>query len=56
MLDADQSGKISLEELSRFMGENVSEEMDAIIREADRNGDGELDLEEFKEVILSKFN
>jgi len=48
-LDADHSGKISKEELmSAFGGSHMSSShFEEMINEADANGDGEIDLEEF---------
>jgi calcium-dependent protein kinase len=55
ILDADQSGKITASELKEFLaaGGNVNKEVwDGLIRDVDQNGDGEIDLEEFKEMMI----
>ena len=48
-LDADHSGKISKEELMAAFGgsHTSSSHFEEMINEADTNGDGEIDLEEF---------
>ena len=56
--DTDGSGKISFDELKGFIGEEkyslaVWEE---ILNEADTNGDGEIDLQEFKTLMLDKLH
>jgi calcium-dependent protein kinase len=53
--DKDNSGKISLEELKEAMGSN-GQELDEevfidILAEGDENGDGEIDFEEFKNMM-----
>lgn len=57
MIDADGSGKISGEELKTVLshGSTVDEGVwEELIDEADRNGDGEIDLAEFKQVLLQR--
>merc|ERR1712159_87355 len=53
--DADGGGTISLKELGdvmKSMGENLThEEIEEMIREADIDGDGEIDYEEFKKMM-----
>lgn len=55
VFDKDGSGKISAEELRQVMtslGEKLTDkEVDEMMKEADTNGDGEIDYEEF----ISKF-
>ena len=55
MLDADGSGSISLGELRRAlngMGDTFSfKEVEEILRDMDRDGDGEIDLDEFIEQM-----
>lgn len=60
-LDLDGSGKISKDELKKVLG---SEEQfknkddkywDNMIREADKNGDGEIDYNEFSEMMGKGF-
>ncbi|CAG9331056.1 unnamed protein product [Blepharisma stoltei] len=54
--DIDGSGKISLEELKQSLGGNDSNHLELldILKEADTNGDGEIDFDEFSEIMLSK--
>jgi calcium-dependent protein kinase len=53
--DIDGSGKISSSELREMleMAESPDEAWEQVIREVDQNGDGEVDLKEFKEMMLS---
>lgn len=54
-IDVDKSGTITLEEIKQFIGrDQVVEDSvwDKIMKEADTNGDGVIDLREFKEAIL----
>lgn len=56
--DVDKSGKISKNELQRAMagvGDYSDEVWSALIREGDRNGDGELDLKEFLALMLRRY-
>ncbi len=53
MFDKDGNGKISADEIRSFLGNSVDTAgMDAIIKEVDSNGDGEISLVEFKEMML----
>jgi len=55
--DTDKSGTISRSELQAAMagaGEYSDEVWGALISEGDRNGDGELDLKEFSDLILRR--
>ena len=55
--DTDGSGTISAAELKEMLasGETCGEEVwSALIQEADQNGDGQLDIKEFKELILRR--
>ena len=55
--DVDGSGQISAVELKAMLaGEEGCEEgvWRALIQEADQNGDGQLDIKEFKELILRR--
>jgi calcium-dependent protein kinase len=55
IFDKDGSGKITTAELKQmFQGKNVVDEKvwTDLIREVDQNGDGEIELVEFKEVLV----
>lgn len=55
--DKDGSGKISLEELKETLGggeEGNDHIFINMLAEADTNGDGEIDLEEFTNLMISK--
>merc|ERR1712124_13939 len=55
LIDDDQTGKISLKNLKRVakeLGETMSEEeLMEVITESDKDGDGELSMEEFLAVM-----
>ncbi|PXF47369.1 Calmodulin [Gracilariopsis chorda] len=55
VFDKDNSGKISADELRQVMnnlGERLSDaEVEEMIREADTNGDGEIDIAEFVRMM-----
>lgn len=55
MFDDDASGSITFKDVKRVikeLGEPITdEEVEQMIDEADRNGDGEVDLEEFARVM-----
>jgi Ca2+-binding EF-hand superfamily protein len=57
VFDHDRSGTISLDELRRVMtsfGEMLSEdELDAMIKEVDKNGDGSIDCKPMSEFYRS---
>lgn len=58
MFDLDASGKISRDELKEVLGKNELYKdnnnafWDSLIREADKDGDGEIDYTELKDFIL----
>jgi calcium-dependent protein kinase len=56
MFDSDGSGKISANELHEMLGSEGSNsgEWAEIIAEVDKNGDGEIDIKEFEEVLVNK--
>jgi calcium-dependent protein kinase len=56
MFDTDGSGKISAGELKSMLNfENVDSQLwQQIISEVDENGDGEIDIEEFKNLLIDK--
>ena len=54
VFDQDNSGKVSVSELRDILGAAVnsgSSDWEELIREVDSNGDGELDLNEFKSMM-----
>merc|ERR1719286_97761 len=55
LFDDDETGKISFENLKRVakeLGENLTdEELQEMIDEADRDGDGEVNQEEFLRIM-----
>jgi len=55
LFDDDETGKISFQNLKRVakeLGENLTdEELQEMIDEADRNGDGEVDQDEFLRIM-----
>ncbi|XP_051770121.1 calcium-binding protein 5a [Ctenopharyngodon idella] len=56
--DMDGDGSITTEELrcamSKLLGEHMNHrEIDAVVREADNNGDGTVDFEEFVKMLSS---
>ncbi|GFQ05459.1 calmodulin [Phtheirospermum japonicum] len=59
VFDKDQNGFISTTKLHHVMtnlGEKLTdEEVDEMIREADVDGDGKINCEEFVKVIICKF-
>lgn len=55
MIDTDSNGKVSKEELLQFMTTYVDasitmDDVDAKVKDADKDGDGQLDLIEIKEI------
>lgn len=56
ILDADNSGKITANELKEYLAcdNNVNKDVwEAMIGEVDQNGDGEIDIEEFKNMMIN---
>ncbi|CAG9332663.1 unnamed protein product [Blepharisma stoltei] len=58
MLDKDASGKISVSELQEMLENTIlinNQTWQEIIREADQNLDGEIDMKEFYSLLINKF-
>ena len=57
VFDQDGSGAISSEELIEMLGEDQVEDnvWSELIQTVDQNGDGEIDLKEFKDLMLNAF-
>ena len=58
LLDSDKSGTICVEELKSVFGKSGVEHdplVEQLMKEADVTGDGEIDLKEFKEVMVKLF-
>ena len=55
--DIDGSGKITVEELKEILGvaEETDEAVDELIKKVDGNGDGDIDINEFKEMMTQFF-
>lgn len=57
MFDKDGNGFISIAELQSVFGSNISADvMQDLIKEVDDNGDGEISLKEFKEMMMKMFD
>lgn len=57
--DSDGSGKISAVELKELFGSGIKNGdpiWEELIKEVDQNGDGEIDLNEFKEMMMKLIN
>jgi calcium-dependent protein kinase len=53
VVDSDMSGTIGLEDIKKFLGSNEKEEVyEKILKDADDNGDGVIDYEEFKKIMM----
>mmetsp|Transcript_32940 Transcript_32940/g.32619 ORF Transcript_32940/g.32619 Transcript_32940/m.32619 type:complete len:156 (+) Transcript_32940:940-1407(+) len=55
--DRDQSGKISADEIRQILGKEGNLDLsmyESLIKEADRNNDGEIDFNEFISVMNSR--
>jgi calmodulin len=53
VFDKDQNGFISTAELRHVMT-NLGEEVDEMVREADVDGDGQINYDEFVKVMMAK--
>lgn len=52
MFDRDGNGKISMEELQAALNDgSLDESMKELMKEVDTNGDGEIDFDEFKQMM-----
>jgi len=60
MFDTDNSGSISKQEIHAFfsMGQEQTDEnfVNEMIEEVDKNGDGEISFEEFKQMMGKMMN
>merc|ERR1712097_217605 len=59
LFDDDSTNKISFRNLARVaeeLGENIDEELQDMINQADRDGDGEINLDEFYRIMKKKGN
>jgi len=55
LFDTDGNGKISCEELKTMMMEGKGEKgWKEVVREVDQNGDGEIDLREFEQLVMER--
>lgn len=57
LFDVDGSGSISSDELKKVLGGAIPSDdrvWSEIINEADQNGDGVIDLQEFQDIVLAK--
>ena len=54
MFDKDGNGFISKEEIEEVLGTSVidSNELQKLFKEVDKNGDGQISLVEFKEMMI----
>ena len=54
--DVDGDGHITGEEIKALLGDQIEEsKWEKIIREVDKNGDGEIELKEFTTMMLEHF-
>jgi len=59
MIDEDGSGKIGTDELKNLLGKGVIADESVwldLLRQADKNGDGEIDITEFTELMLQTYS
>lgn len=59
MFDKDGSGTITVAEIRAVLGEEslaVHSVWEQLVKDADMNGDGEIDLREFKQLLLNVFD
>jgi calcium-dependent protein kinase len=56
--DKDGSGAISSDELKEMLGDEITEEnvWAELIQTVDQNGDGEVDLKEFKDMMIVRLD
>lgn len=54
VFDSDGNGKISLQEIANFIGEDLRENALMILKESDTNGDGVIDINEFIALVSGK--
>ena len=54
MFDRDENGLLSVDEIKSFFGGN-EKTWKKVLKEVDKNGDGEVDFEEFKTITVCCF-
>jgi calcium-dependent protein kinase len=52
VVDSDMSGTIGIQDIKRFLGTDKEEICMKILKDADENGDGVIDFEEFKSIMM----
>ena len=52
MFDRDENGLLSVDEIKSFFGGD-EKTWKKVLKEVDKNGDGEVDFEEFKTMMIS---
>jgi len=55
LFDKDGGGTIEADEVAKILGANAAADdsvWQAVIKEVDTNGDGQIDFEEFREMLL----
>ena len=58
LFDKDKNGNISAEEIAEIFSEGQLGEDNVwkgILKQVDKNGDGQIDLKEFHEILLDKY-
>lgn len=55
--DKDHSGSISIDEVRQMLGDSVPDaaSFEAMIKEVDADGNGEIDMNEFKNMMIKLF-